>query len=212
MFELPIDLQLDAAHGEQEQPRLGPSRPHEVADPELPLPDARRDRVSVYSTPLWFMGNPMPPAMRVEPKSSICSMVHASGRSVDQAVSPARLRCLARDPLMPLSIGLNALRKRSMVAWRRRLIPRVMQCPAGICLGSSQKVQCSANADAGTKQVPPPYLSMQVGPPDFPLPSAVPPAWPHAVGRLRGHSASRPRRSVFLRQLCARLHLSEGKA
>ena len=43
-FELTVDLQLDAAHGEQKKSRLGPSRPHEVADPELPFPDARRLR------------------------------------------------------------------------------------------------------------------------------------------------------------------------
>jgi hypothetical protein len=39
-----VDFQLDAAHGEQKKPGLGPPRPHEVADPEFPFPDAGRFR------------------------------------------------------------------------------------------------------------------------------------------------------------------------
>ena len=36
----------------------------------------------------------------------------------------------------------TAPRKRSMVAWRRRPIPRVMQCPRqGFCLEAAKKVQ-----------------------------------------------------------------------
>jgi hypothetical protein len=53
VLQFAIDPQLDAAHGQQEKPCLGLSRPDQVADPKLPLPEAGvSDLVSVYSTPL----------------------------------------------------------------------------------------------------------------------------------------------------------------
>src|SRR6476620_10368468 len=45
MLEFAINLQLNAAHGEQEKPCFRPSRPDEIADPELPFPDPRRFRL-----------------------------------------------------------------------------------------------------------------------------------------------------------------------
>jgi len=35
--EFAIDRQLNAAQGQQGKPSFGPSRPHEAADPELPI-------------------------------------------------------------------------------------------------------------------------------------------------------------------------------
>ncbi|WP_436211459.1 hypothetical protein [Bradyrhizobium sp. LjRoot220] len=44
MLEFAVNLQLNAAHGEQEQPCFRSSGPEETADPELPLPDVRSFR------------------------------------------------------------------------------------------------------------------------------------------------------------------------
>src|SRR5260221_8597007 len=88
MFELTVDLQLDAAHGEQQKPRLGPSRSHEVADTELPFPDARRLRPGqrIFYALVIHGHSRMPPApMQMEPKSSLCPTV-ARFRSVRNPV------------------------------------------------------------------------------------------------------------------------------
>ena len=44
MLEFTVDLQLHAAHGEQEKPCFRPPRSGEIADAELPSPDPRRFR------------------------------------------------------------------------------------------------------------------------------------------------------------------------
>jgi hypothetical protein len=78
-----------------------------------------------------------------------------------------------------------APRKRSMVAWRRRPIPRVMQYPRQeYVLAAAKKVQHSrGNTDDETKLIPPPYLFRRWGgPPDCSPPWAAPRAWPHAAG------------------------------
>ena len=57
----------------------------------------------------------------------------------------------------------TAPRKRNMVAWRRRLIPRVMQCPRQqYVLAALQKVQrlLLKKSDAETKRSLPPYLTV----------------------------------------------------
>src|SRR3954454_3685425 len=41
VLQFAIDPQLDTAHGQQEKPCLGLSRPDQVADPKLPLPEPR---------------------------------------------------------------------------------------------------------------------------------------------------------------------------
>ena len=78
-----------------------------------------------------------------------------------------------------------APRKRSMVAWRCRLIPRVMQYPRQEYVSAAaKKVQRSrGNTDDETKLIPSPYLFRRWGgPPDCSPPRVAPPAWPHAAG------------------------------
>ena len=93
----------------------------------------------------------MPPAsMRVKPESSICSSVYRAGLLRGAART-------ARDPAAKRA----APRKRNMVAWRRRLIPRVMQCPRqGICLAGLAKGSSLAGQirKAETNPVRSPYL------------------------------------------------------
>src|SRR4030088_2625766 len=72
MFELAVNPQLDAAHGKQEQPSFRSSRPDEVADPELPVPDARGFRLGqpVFYALMVHGESPARPPMRMKLKSS----------------------------------------------------------------------------------------------------------------------------------------------
>jgi hypothetical protein len=98
------------------------------------------------------------------------------------------------DRWMPCHIRpeRTAPRKRSMFAWRRRRIPRVMQYPRHEYVAPAAKRfnACRANTDDETKLIPPPYFFRRWGgPPDYSPPWAVPPAWPHAAGPFSGRGA-----------------------
>jgi hypothetical protein len=101
MLELTVDLQLNPTDRKQGKRRFRSSRLHEIADPELPLPDPRRfrSRQQIFHAFVIHGEVPacrLPPApTEVEPKSSICSIVHIAqfgGRQIRQKPFPNALR------------------------------------------------------------------------------------------------------------------------
>ena len=110
-------------------PSFGPSRPHEVASPELPT-----SRSPAF--PIWSVA-----ITGAEPEGSICSIMHFVGspsrpsrRKISDfgRFSPGRGCPNSRTGVAGPSMGAQkstAPLKRNMLAWRRRPKPRVMQCP-----------------------------------------------------------------------------------
>jgi hypothetical protein len=126
LLELTIDLQLNATDRQQGQPCFRCSRLHETADPELPFPDVRRfrSRERIFD------------AFVIHGEKPVCRLCQQKGTAQVPSVQQCTLRGKPRRPAqIPPAFPTKAIpkraapRKRNMVAWRRRLIPRVMQCP-----------------------------------------------------------------------------------
>lgn len=197
--ELAVNLQLNAAHREQEQSRFRSSRPDEVTDPELPVPDPRsfRSCQRIFYTFVIHRESPHTPTELTElggqsfhlsdsvlrgrltikracdaviamreaiPRSAVGWPSRLAGPPTSRGLllAGSDLECPRRQSLTFLtSPKRTAPRKRNIVAWRRRLIPRVMQCPRQqYVLAALQKVQrLLKKSDAETKRSLPPYLS-----------------------------------------------------
>ena len=178
------------------------------------------DLVSVYSTPLWFMGD-LPHAACINAGGTEKFHLFNGARCRSGVPGAGKRRALTArcrllhdivgrllrnrregDPWMRCRIGGEraAPRKRSMVAWRRRLIPRVMQCPRQeyVWVALKRFNAFQANTDAETKHVPPPYLFdggvvLQI----IPRRRRPRPHGPMRRGRLRGTALVEPDADPF---------------
>ena len=92
------------------------------------------DLVSLYSTPLWFMGN-LPHGHQCERNWKVpvsdCELLGPPVTTLGRKNARLVPCCIRAQRTAP--------HKRSMLAWRRRLIPRVMQCPRQLYVWAALK-------------------------------------------------------------------------
>ncbi len=125
---------------------LGLSRPDQIADPNYHLGTRGSGLVGAFSTPVWKLQRASHTGSGTK-TSVICRhmrwLVQVTAKSgvALHALQPRMCVGVLRWPAFP-GAKSAAPRKRSMVAWRRRPNPRVMQCPRQqLCLDGMKKVQ-----------------------------------------------------------------------
>jgi len=150
VLQLAIDSQLDAAHGQQRQPRLDLSGPDQVADLKLPLPEPRRLRPlqRIFYASMIHGNLPHSPAITgAEPQSSTLTNTVAAlgpGRNLRAlSISTPRARPNSRAGLAsaPAEKHCAAQAEYSRLA-AQAYSPSGAMSQARFCLGRMKKVQC----------------------------------------------------------------------